>query len=257
MMSVSRNPAKLYLVIGYVVSGKSTVSNQLQSVTNAEIIRTDKMRKQMYDLEFDYSDVDLGEISSADEIWQWIEQNDSGRIDFQQVANPLLALEESEYAEIVDMCMREMLAQSENVYNACFRNIFELLSESKDAIFDATFSDSEHRTRAYDIAGNAGIENVYIIQVMCGEDAARSRLESRAEGLSDAEKSNAVQMEIYRIIKNDFDKSHIDLDDPESVTVKRIVYHTDSHDIELFGEPDSVTEMIESDVIDVLTERFG
>ncbi|MCK5699172.1 MAG: hypothetical protein KAH93_04950, partial [Candidatus Aenigmarchaeota archaeon] len=88
-------------------------------------------------------------------------------------------------------------------------------------------------------------------QVMCGVDAVRERLLKRRAGVS-----NARKVEIYDIIKSEFDESRIDEDKPEGVSVRRIVYHSDTGDVEVFGERDDTVDMIVDEVVGSLRKRY-
>lgn len=244
---------KLYMVAGYVASGKTTVADQLASAAKAEAIHTDDVRKELFPLEFDYS---LEKPLSPERIERWIVSNDKNKIDFQQVLNPLTELSGAEYRRIFDAYRPLIKAQNDKVYEASFERLNAHISSGRDVIFDATFSNREHRERAYEAAKKHGINDVYIIQIICSEDAVKARLEARTKDASGTLTSNAKQLEIFRIVKDKFDSSRIDLDNPESVRLKRLVYDTANQTKELIGERDETTDMLETDVIGVLMEKF-
>ncbi len=246
-----KNCAKLFLVAGYVASGKTTVSSELAGATGACVVRTDDIRREIFPCVFDYSKTGPDRPVSLKKIRQWIDANNKDEIDFQEVLNPLMVLDDDRYRGIVGEYRHMIGEQSDKVYDAGFERLDECLLRGKDVVFDATFSKRVMRRRAYDIARRRGVCNVYVVQVMCGADAVKARLSARTGGMS-----NARQVEIYNIVKNEFDKSRIELDKPEGVNIQRIVYHSDTGEVEVFGERDGIVDMIVNEVIGALRKRY-
>lgn len=244
---------RMYLVTGYVASGKTTVANQLASATKAEVIHTDDVRKELFPLGFGY---DKENPASPETIEQWIGSNDKNKIDFQQVLDPLTELSGTGYRQLFDKYAPLIKGQNDMVYETCFDRLDGHLSAGRDVVFDATFSKMELRDNAYRIARKHGIQKAYIVQVVCSEEAVKARLEARTKDTLGTLTSNAKQLEVFRIVKDRFDKSRMDLDNPESVKLRRLVYDTANQTRELIGERDEVTDMIETNVIDVLIKKF-
>jgi|GEM_PF-1397192 len=239
----------VFLVAGYVASGKSTVADELCKVMGACIVRTDEIRKEIFPLVFDYGRTDM---VPADMIRKWIDANDKDKIDFQQVLNPLMELKDDGYREIVREYRQNICVQRDKVYDACFERMDECLLRCEDVIFDATFSRREMRMKVYDVLRRRGVDKVYVVQVVCGRDAVKERLLKRRVGVS-----NAQQVEIYDIVKREFDKSRIDEDKPEGISVRRVVYHSDTGDVDVIGGRDDTVDMIVDEVIGVLRKRYG
>lgn len=246
--------ANLYLVLGYVASGKTTVVNVLSDVTGAEIICTDEIRNEIFPLVFDYSKIDLKDPMSVDKIKTWIDSNDRDKINFQAVLNTLSELKNGEYRQIIDEYSYMIGKQKEMVYGVCLLRLKEYLLQEKDVVFDGTFSKRERRYKVYDIARKCGIKNVYIVQVMCRRDVVEGRLLLRKK--NDSLKSYAREVEIYDIVKKEFDESRIESDDPIGINLRRIVYHTDGYEVEMYGEHDEIVDMILEKVIRVLRKRY-
>ncbi len=245
--------ARMYIVAGYVASGKTTVANRLAEVTGASIIRTDEIRKEFFPLEFDYS----GRVPSPSDIMRWLESNDMARTDLQQVLNPLKMLGGAAYRQVVDEYSHMVDVQKEMVYNTAFDRLNGCLSAGRDAIFDATFSRKELRERVYRIARRNMVKGIYIMQVVCGEGAVKRRLAARRRRPPGRVVSNAKQLDVYRAIKREFDESRIEDDSAGEIALRRLVYHTDTHAMEMHGEPDEVTELIRDRVLCHLKSRFG
>ena len=241
----------VFLVVGYVASGKSTVADELCKVMGACIVRTDEIRREIFPLVFDYSKVDFSKRLSQGKIREWIDANDKDKIDFQQVLNPLMELKDDGYREIVREYRHNICVQRDKVYDACFERVEKFLLRGEDVIFDATFSRREMRMRVYDVLRRRGVDDVYIVQVVCGLDAVKRRLLKRMGGMS-----NARQVEIYDIVKREFDESRIDLDNPEGISVRRVVYHSDTGEVEVIGKRDDTLDMIVNEVIGVLRKRY-
>lgn len=243
---------KLFLVIGYVASGKSTVASRLALEAGASMIRTDDIRRKIFPLTVDYR---RREEWTAQRIIEWIESNDKDKINFQEVLNPLLESTDNEYRDIIDKYGHFIEEQKKLVYEKAFERLSEYLEQGKSVVFDGTFSKRRMRERAYEAALRSGLKNVYIIQVMCGRDVVKERIAARRrEGPSVT--SEAKELEIYDIIKKEFDESGIELDEPKGLSIKRIVYNTDTYVFKLHGEEDDVTEMIEKEVLGTLIKRY-
>ncbi len=232
---------KVFLVVGYVAAGKSTVADELCNVTGGCILRTDDVRREIFPLVFDYG----GEgVVPADMIREWIDANDKDKIDFQQVLNPMMESKDDECREIVREHRHKICVQRDKVYDACFGRLDECLLRGEDVIFDATFSRREMRMRVYDVLRRRGVDKVYVVQVVCGVDAVKVRLSERAGGVS-----NARQVEIYNIVRREFDESRIDEDKPEGIGVRRVVYHSDTGEMVVSGERDDTLDMIVNEVV--------
>ncbi len=238
----------VFLVMGYVASGKSTVADEICNVTGACIVHTDEIRREIFPLVFDYGGKG---VAPADTIREWIDANDKDRIDFQQVLNPLMGSVDTGCREIVCEYMHNICVQRDKAYDASFDRLDKFLLHGEDVIFDATFSRREMRMRAYDILRMRGVDKVYVVQVVCGADVVKERLLKRRAGIS-----NARQVEIYDVVKKEFDESRIDEDKPEGISVRRVVYHSDTGDVEVFGERDDTVDMIVDEVIGVLRKRY-
>ena len=239
---------RVFLVVGYVASGKSTVADEIFKVTGGCIVRTDEIRREIFPLVFDY---DGKGAAPADMIRKWIDVNDKDKIDFQQVLNPLMGSADAGYREIVREYRHNICVQRDKAYDASFERLDKFLLRGEDVIFDATFSWREMRMRAYDVLRRRGVDTVYVVQVMCGADVVKERLLKRRAGVS-----NARKVEIYDIVKKEFDESRIDEDKPEGISVRRVVYHSDTHDVEVFGERDDTVDMIVDEVVGSLRKRY-
>jgi len=68
--------------------------------------------------------------------------------------------------------------------------------------------------------------------------------------------SEAKELEIYDIVKKEFDESRIELDKTKGLRIKRIAYSTETYVFKLHGVKDEVTEMIEKNVLGALIKRF-
>jgi predicted kinase len=226
------------LVGGYVAAGKSSVRKALRESFNIRVVSTDDLRKELFPLELDYRAINLkNPKDAARKIKSWIKVNDPKKIDFQQVLNPLVGLDDSLYVEILQKYAPKIKEQKTEVYDKAFADFDRMLADGRNVIFDATFSKRSMRERAYQIISKNGIKNVYIVQVICDEDIVRFRLENRKTG-NQITNSNAKQLEIFRIVKKEFDESEIQKDSPKGLKVSRIVYDTGNKKVELFGESD-------------------
>lgn len=243
---------KLFLVAGYVASGKSTVASMLALEAGASIIRTDDIRREIFPLMVDYR----RGVWPAQSIMEWIESNDKDKINFQEVLNPLLESTDREYRDIIDKYGHFIEEQKMVVYEKAFERLNVYLERGKSVVFDGTFSNRRMRERAYEAALRNCLRNVYIVQVMCGRDVVWERIaERRREGPTVT--SEAKELEVYDIIKKEFDESGIELDEPKGLSIKRIVYNTDTYVFKLHGEEDTVTEMIEKKVLGALIKRYA
>lgn len=245
----------MFLVCGYIASGKTTVADLLAEVIDVNIVRTDDIRKELFPARLNFKSIDLKNPESAKKILGWIERNDPDKIDFQQVLNPLFSLKNEMYIEIVRKYTSKIKEQKEKVYNEAFLKLDRSLKEGKNALFDATFSKKDMRKRAYQVAIKNGINNVYIIQIVCGESVVKTRLANRRSG-GQATTSNAKQLEIFRLVKNEFDESRIQDDDPKNLNIKRIIYDTGSQKVAQFEKADKTTKRIRKNVIDVLSSKY-
>lgn len=250
---MSKEP-KLFIVCGYVASGKTVASKELAKVTVADVIRTDDIRKELFPEMMDYKTIDLDNPKSAEMIRSWIELRDP-RVDFQQVLNPILALKNETYIQIVNRYVSKIREQKEEVYSEAFRRLDKGLAEGKDMLFDATFSKREMREKVYQTAIRNGIKNVYIIQIVCDEEIVEDRLANRRSG-GQTTTSNAKQLDVFRIVKKEFDGSRIQDDDPSGLNIIRIVYDTGTQEVFQFGKADGMTEKIRKDVINVLSKKY-
>ena len=248
------NRSRLFMSIGYVASGKSTVAEELADRTGARLISTDDIRKELFTEYMDYTDI-LDNPPSAEIISDWIESKDKALIDFQHLLNPIREFEDESYRTIVNTYMHKISEQKKVVYDTAFNLLDTQISEGNDVIFDATFSKKEMRQRAYETAIRDGLDEVYIIQVVCDADIVKKRLENRAKG-KQSTTSNAKQLEIFDLIKKEFDSSHIESDKPLDLDISRIVYDTGKQEIMIYGFEDETTEMIEKDVLTPLTEKY-
>lgn len=246
---------KLFLVIGYVASGKSTVSDELAHVFGAEIISTDDIRREIFPLEPDYLKINLDEPASMHKIIEWIKSNDIKKINFQAVLNPMTERADKDYRQIIDRYGRLIEKQKDEVYETAFERLDCFLSNDKYVVFDATFSKRTMREKAYEIARRRRVKDVYVIQVICNRDAVKERINARKKVGTEVT-SEARQLEIYDLVKKEFDESGIELDKPKNIGLKRVVYHTDTYEIEKYGELDSIMEIIEKNVIDTLIGRY-
>lgn len=231
---------KLFLVCGYVASGKTTVSNALSKSLKVKVIRTDDVRKRLFPKEFDHS--------SQDEIESWLEANEDA--DLQQVLNPL----GEAYADLIGKYAPKMKEQKELVYNQAFVELDNLLSIKEDVLFDATFSSVGMRERAYELATKNNVETIYIVQVVCSEEIVKARLQKRASGKVKTT-SNAKELDIYRKVKKEFDESQIQNDNPEADIV-RFLYNTGTQAISMYGKKDKTTKEI-LNVLLSLSKKYG
>ncbi|MBW6451700.1 MAG: AAA family ATPase [DPANN group archaeon] len=238
-MVSSKNKANLYLVCGYMASGKSTVSNELKNTIDAKLITTDDLRKDMFPLEFDYKSIGFVDSSIIPIVNEWFNSNDLELIDFQQVLILLRTIGSDKSKAIVGMCLDQIKIQKAKVYDSAFNLLDTYLSCGYSVIFDAIFSNKSLRDRAYSIASSNGLDEIYLLQVVCGEDTVKASLEARIYN-PNLTTSNAKQLEIYHLQKSEFDKSHIELDNPKDLDLKRLVYHTDTNEIESYGCEDSI-----------------
>ncbi|MDD2274598.1 MAG: AAA family ATPase [Candidatus Pacebacteria bacterium] len=239
----------LFIVCGYVASGKTTVANALSVKADLEIIRTDDLRKKLFPKEFDFGG---GAPPKAEEISLWLKNNPEA--DLQQVLNPLYSLG-SAYTDIVSRYSSKMKEQKEKVYDQAFADLDNLLVSGKNVLFDATFSKVDMRNRAYQAAMKNGLKKVYLVQVVCEENIVNSRLAKRRSG-EQSTSSNAKEMDVFRRIKKEFDASQIHEDAPDNISIARIVYDTGTHIIQKYGEEDEETERIEG-VLSLLSQRYG
>lgn len=246
---------KLFLVCGYVASGKTTVSNKLAKYFSTDIIRTDDLRKELFTEELDYNSINLKDEHVSEKIENWIAGQDSDLVDFQQVLNPLRKYEN--FGEIIDKYDSMIGIQGKKTYETAFLRCENALCGGKSVVFDATFSDKSKRNRIYNTAKTAGLEDIYIVEVLCDEKTVLSRLEKRKGQNKNTLTSNAHEVEIYKKIKEAFDNSNIDSDAPEGLDIKRYVYHTDTQKIEFYGKPDGISDEIHTGVIDPLVKRYS
>lgn len=219
------------------------------------VVRTDDIRNELFPERFDFGSIDLENPESAKKILGWIEKNNPDKIDFQQVLNPLFSLKNEMYIEIVRKYTSKIEEQKEKVYDEAFLRLNKNLKEGQDTLFDATFSKKDMRERVYQTAIKNGVSNIYIIQIACDESVVETRLTNRRSG-GQATTSNAKQLEIFRLVKNEFDKSQIQDDNPKGLHIKRIVYDTGSQEIAQFGDTDEITRRIRKDIINVLSEKY-
>jgi len=254
-MNMTRK-GRLFLVCGYVASGKTKTADLLAEVTGSNIIRTDDIRKELFPEELDYGQFDLNNTEeSAEKIDAWIRTRDPRNIDFQQILNPLFAVRSQTYGEIINKYADKIKEQKEEVYSEAFRRLDKGLAEGKNMLFDATFSKREMREKAYQTAIRNGVKKVYIIQIVCDEEIIEDRLAKRRSGVQ-ATTSNAKQLEVFRIVKKEFDESRIQNDNPSDLNIIRIVYNTGSQEVFQFGKADVVTEKIRKDAINVLSKKY-
>jgi len=148
-----------------VASGKSTVASRLAIEAGAPIIRTDDIRREIFPLMIDYGQK---ERWTAKRVISWIESNDTDKINFQEVLNPLLESTDKEYRGIVDKYRPLIEEQKRVVYEKAFERLSAYLGQGKSVVFDGTFSKRKMRERAYEIARRRGLKTVYIVQVTCG-----------------------------------------------------------------------------------------
>lgn len=241
---------KLFLVCGYVASGKTTVADALAKEDHLTVIRTDDLRKMIFPKEFDFVSVDLNNQGAAGMIESWIENNPEA--DLQQVLNPLYPLEGA-YADLISKHSSEMKEQKKEVYDQAFVKLDVMLATGKDILFDAAFSSAEMRQRAYQTAVKNGAD-VYVIQVICDENIVASRLARRVSG-EQVTSSNAREMAVFRAVKKEFDESRIQ-DDAPGVNFSRIVYDTGIQTMNFFGREDETVRMIKS-VLSLLSRKYG
>ena len=199
--------------------------------------------------------IDLKDPESAQEIIKWIKRNDPNEIDFQQVLNPLFAQENETYTQIVQKYISKIKEQKKQVYDEAFLRLSKCLEKDQDVLFDATFSKKGMRERAYQAAIKNGVNNVYIIQIVCDESVIKTRLANRRSG-GQATTSNAKQLDIFRLVKNEFDESRIQDDNPKNLNIKRIIYDTGSQEVIQFEKADKTTKRIRKGVIDVLSSKY-
>lgn len=244
--------SKLFLVCGYVASGKTTVANFLAKEAELIVIRTDDIRKRLFPKEFPFESVDLNDsIESVEKIKSWIKNNPG--VDLQQVLNPLYPFGDA-YTEIISMYSSEMGKQKKEVYDKAFVELDEMLSVGRDVLFDATFSNAEMRQRAYRIAAKNDVEKIYAVCVFCDESIVVSRLAKRRSG-EQATTSNARDVAVFRAVKKEFDESRIQ-DDVPGVNFFRIAYNTGTQTARFFGEKDKTTQMIKN-VLSLLSRAYG
>ncbi len=247
---------KLFIVCGYIASGKTTVADKLAEIIGADVIRTDDVRKELFPEQIDFGLINFrNPEEAAEKIEAWIGIKDSEEIDFQQAVNPLFSLNDKAYKEIVEKYVFKIKEQKERVYNEAFVRLEKVLAESKDVLLDAAFSKKEMRERVYQAAIKNNIKKVYIVQVICGENIVESRLANRRSG-DQITTSNAKNLKVFRIVKKEFDESLIQSDNPKDLSIVRIVYNTGTQEVSQFGKDDDVTEEIKKDVIDVLREKY-
>ncbi|MEA2004351.1 MAG: AAA family ATPase, partial [archaeon] len=180
---------------------------------------------------------------------------DKSLIDFQHLLNPIREFEDEAYRAIVNTYMHKIPEQKKVVYDTAFDLLDTQISDGKDVIFDATFSKKEMRQRAYETAIRNGLDKVYLVQVVCDADIVKKRLENRANG-KQSTTSNAKQLEIFEIIKKEFDSSHVESDNPLNLDISRIVYDTGRQEIMTYGFEDKTAEMIKTDVLNPLIEKY-
>ena len=203
----------------------------------------------------DFRSIDLEVPGSAQRIIEWIERNDPKKIDFQQVLNPFFAQKNEMYIEIIQKYISKIKEQKNQVYDEAFLRLSKCLEKDQDVLFDATFSKKDMRERAYQVAIKNGVSNIYIIQIVCDEDVVKTRLANRRSG-DQVTTSNARQIKIFRLVKNEFDESQIQNDNPKGLNIKRIIYDTGSQEVIQFEDADEITKMIRKDVIDVLSSKY-
>ncbi len=237
---------KVFIVCGYVASGKTTVADAISNKFNASVIRTDDLRKGLFPQDFNHESMPSIEVES------WIKSQDEKMIDFQQVINPLT--DKSEFTQLVKRYAPKIKEQKEQVYEYAFQVLENELGKGNDVLFDATFSSAEMRERVYRVASSNGIKKAYIIQVVCNEEAVVSRLANRVSGNQDTT-SNARQINIFRKVKEEFDASQIQNDNPV-IGIKRIVYDTGKHTIVYHGKGDKTVEKLKS-ILFSLSQQYG
>lgn len=159
------------------------------------------------------------------------------------------------YIEIVRKYTSKIKEQKEKVYDEAFLILNKNLKEGQDTLFDATFSKKDMRERAYRTAIKNGVSDIYIIQIVCDESVIETRLANRRSGGQETT-SNAKQLGIFRLVKNEFDESLIQDDNPKNLDIKRIIYDTGLQEIAQFGDADETTRRIRKDVINVLSSKY-
>lgn len=169
--------------------------------------------------------------------------------------NPLFVQKNEVYTKIIQKYASKIEEQKKQVYDEAFLRLGKCLEKDQDVLFDATFSKKDMRERVYQVAIKNGVSNIYIVQIVCDEDVVKARLANRRSG-DQVTTSNARQIKIFRLVKNEFDESQIQNDNPKDLHIKRIVYDTGSQEVIQFGDADEITRKIRKDVIDVLSSKY-
>ncbi len=192
----------LVMICGLPGTGKSVAARQIASDIDAQILRTDSIRKEMF------------KQGSVEEV-----ENSSNPLQFD------LEFAFNKQKTIPEKYQRFIWRQKEMVYDKLFKLISEHLVKKMNVVLDATFYAKELRSKIYEIAGKFKSE-IFLVECVCSEENLKKRFALRARKSN--ELSNIEKMEIYHILKRKFE-------DPAKDMLPILIYDSGEHDIKSFN----------------------
>lgn len=217
----------LVTLCGLPVTGKTTAARQLAEDTNGKILRTDVIRRKLF------------EESTLEEV---MNSDDPMRYDLERIFDDQETIPEK-YQEMI-------WKQKKMVYDELFRRIEVRLTERQTVILDGTFYKRSLRERVYSIARKTDAR-VYLVECNCSEDYIKERLSRRKEIPDEA--SNVDKLKIYYTVKESYERP-TDTGDP----VPTIIYDTGLQEIETHNTEQGDEELgVVINSINKLIKRFS
>jgi hypothetical protein len=195
----------LVMICGLLGTGKSIAAKQIASDIDAQILRTDSIRKEMF------------RQGTAEEV--------------EHSSNPLqfdLEFTFDKQKVIPEKYQRFIWRQKEMVYDKLFKQISEYLAKGLNVVLDATFYAKELRNTIYEIARKAK-SKIFLVECVCSEENLKKRFMMRARKADDF--SYVDKIEIYRLMKGKFE-------DPVQDAMPILVYDTGNHEIKSYNFSD-------------------
>ena len=215
----------LIIVCGLPGTGKSTLARHLSSDLGGEVLRTDLIRRELF------QNASLKEVLRSD---------DPMRYDLERIFDS--------QEEIPEEYQRIIWKQKEMVYDELLRRVEMLLEKGSNVILDGTFYKRRMRERIYSLSKKSGIPT-YLIECRCPEKTVEDRLIKRQRIPNEV--SNVKKMQIYRTVKKAYEPT---VSDPVPI----IIFDTFLEKIEVRNvksKDEALRRIIRS--IERLTRKFS
>lgn len=186
--------------MGLPGTGKSTIAEYVAQNFDAEILTTDRIRKEKF------------KHTSLEKI---LKTKDPIRYDLQEIFD-----RQPEY-QVTERFQRLIEEQRLMVYDELFDQLRKRVQKDKNVVLDGTFFKRALRERVYKIAKETQT-SIYIINTECPEKVIARRLETRQTRPDNA--SYVDKMKIYEIVKQNFET-------PNENGVPLIIVNTDTSKI--------------------------